>query len=68
LYAKEADISLAARSFQSIVLSLDKKNGPLKSALKQGGKVVFLTDFDASGLSLRDFIKAARMYTGDKVV
>ena len=57
LYKDEADISLAARSFHSIVLSLDAKNGPINNAYKQGGKVVFLTDFDSSGMPLIDFIK-----------
>jgi hypothetical protein len=59
LYPKEADISLAARSFHSVVLTFDKKKGPLKDAYDQGGTVVFLTDFDKSGMSLRDFIKRA---------
>jgi hypothetical protein len=59
LHPGEADISLAARSFHSVVLSLDKKKGPLKDAYEQGGKVVFSTDFDKSGMSLSDFIKAA---------
>jgi hypothetical protein len=58
LFKKEADISLAARSFHSVVLSLNTR-GPINNAYKQGGKVVFLTDFDKSGMSLRDFIKAA---------
>jgi hypothetical protein len=57
LYKNEADISLAARSFHSVVLSLDKK-GPLKDAYEQGGKVIFLTDFENSRMSLSDFIKA----------
>lgn len=59
LFKNEADISLAARSFHSVVLTLDKKNGPLKDAYDQGGKVVFLTDFDAGGMSLSEFIKSA---------
>jgi hypothetical protein len=58
LYAGEADISLAARSLHSLVLSLDAKAGPINAAYRQGGKVVFLTDFDRKGLSLRDFIDA----------
>jgi hypothetical protein len=57
LFKDEADISLAARSFHSVVLSLDAKNGPINDAYKQGGKVVFLTDFDLSGMPLSDFIK-----------
>ncbi len=56
LYPNEADISLAARAFHSVVLSLDDKPGPIRDASGQGGKVVFLTGFDNSGLSLSDFI------------
>jgi hypothetical protein len=67
LHPGEADISLAARSFHSVVLSLDKKKGPLKDAYEQGGKVVFLTDFDKSGMSLSDFIKAACQVAPAKV-
>lgn len=58
LHQGEADISLAARSLHSVVLSLDAKTGPINDAYKQGGRVVFLTDFDKSGLSLANFIKA----------
>lgn len=58
LYKHEADISLAARSFHSVVLSNDK-SGPINKAYQQGGKVVYLTNFDYSGMSLGDFIKAA---------
>jgi len=56
LYKNEADISLAARSFHAIVLTLDRKNGPILDAYKQGGKVVFLNEFDRT-MSLRDFIQ-----------
>jgi hypothetical protein len=56
LYKNEADISLAARSFHAVVLTLDKKNGPLKDAYEQGGKVIFLTNFENSGMSLSTFI------------
>ena len=56
LYKQEADISLATRAFSSIVLTLDKKPGPLKDAFLDGGKVIFLTDFDATGLTLKGFI------------
>lgn len=59
LFKNEADISLAARSFQSVVLTLDKKAGPLQDAYQQGGKIVFLNDFDRSGLSLKEFILSA---------
>jgi hypothetical protein len=56
LYKNEADIAIAARSTHSVVITLDKKKGPLNDAYKQGGKVVFLTDFDSSGLTLKEFI------------
>jgi hypothetical protein len=55
----EADISLAARALHSVVLTLDQRSVALKNAKAQGGKVVYLNAFDASGLSLSDFIKTA---------
>jgi hypothetical protein len=60
LYKNEADVSLAARSFHSVVLTHDK-SGPINEAYRQGGKVVYLTNFDESGMSLGDFIKVALM-------
>jgi hypothetical protein len=59
LYKDEADISLAARSFHSVVLSLDAKTGPINDAYKQGGRVVFLADFDSSCMLLAAYVKAA---------
>ena len=56
LHKHEADVSLAARSFHHIVLTNDKNSTPIKDALKEGGKIIFLNDFDNSGLSLREFI------------
>lgn len=56
LYKNEADISIAARAAHSVVITLDKKTGPINDAYKQGGKVVFLNDFDSSGLTLKEFI------------
>jgi hypothetical protein len=58
LCKNEADISIAARSFHAVVLSLDR-TGPINEGYKQGGKIVFLTEFDESGLSLADFIKSS---------
>lgn len=57
LYKDEADISLAARAFHSVVLSLDGKKGPINTAYQQGGRVVFLKDYDAQGMSLANYIK-----------
>jgi len=56
LHPNEAGISLAARAFQSVVMTLDAKPGPIRNAHRQGSMVVFLTDFDKSGLPLGDFI------------
>jgi hypothetical protein len=50
---------LTARSFRSAVLTLDRKSVPIRNARNQGGKVVYRNDFDGSGLSLAEFIKAA---------
>ena len=59
LFPNEADISLAARSFDSVVLTCDAKPGPLRDAYLQEGLVVYLNDFRASQLSLVDYIKSA---------
>ncbi len=59
LRRNEADIALAARSFRGVVLTRDRKPGALSDARRQGGKVVFLTGFEESGMTLRDFVKAA---------
>jgi hypothetical protein len=58
LYKNEADRSIAACAFHSVVLTLDRKTGPINQAYKQGGRVVFLTEFDRSGKTLAEFIKA----------
>ena len=49
---------MAARSFHAVVLGLDRRRVALRNAYDQGGKVVYLDDFDASSLSLAEFIKA----------
>ena len=66
LFKNEADIALAARSFHSVVLSLDKKKGPLKGAYEQGGKVIFLTDFESSGMSDADREALAKITDPEK--
>lgn len=45
LFKNEADIALAARSCNSIVLTLDAKRGPLKSAKERGWSVVHLSGY-----------------------
>ena len=57
LYKNEADLSLAARSLIATVVTREK-GGPLGTAYRDGGDVVFLHDFDASGQSLADYITA----------
>lgn len=59
LYPNEADVALASRSFESVVLTLDAKKGPLNTAYQQGGQVVFLDQFLNSGLCLRAFVERA---------
>jgi hypothetical protein len=59
LYQQEADIALAARSFAAVVLTDDSKRGPIRDAQRQGGKVVFLTAVEQSGISLREAVRAA---------
>ncbi|AXK81926.1 hypothetical protein DW352_16170 [Pseudolabrys taiwanensis] len=53
-----ADTAVAASSFYTVILTADSKPGPIKDAYKAGGKVIYLKDFHAQTLSLRDFIKA----------
>lgn len=57
LYKDEADRALALRAIHSVVLSLDEKKGPINAAYQHDGKVVFLSGFDASGLSLEHYIQ-----------
>ena len=55
----QADASLAVRSFNSIVLTDERKgkSGPLCIAVEQGGQVVHLREeVEPSGLSLRDYL------------
>jgi uncharacterized ubiquitin-like protein YukD len=54
----EGDAAVAAASLSSVVLTLDIKPGPLRAALDHGGKVLDMTPFESSGLSLEDYIAA----------
>lgn len=58
LYKHEADISLAARSFESVVVIRDR-SGALRDASSQGGKVVFLAESDLKKQTLRQLIEKA---------
>lgn len=56
LTSNEGDAAVAAASLSSVVLTLDMKPGPLRTALDHGGKVLDMTPFERSGLSLADYI------------
>jgi len=54
----EGDAAVAAQSFFSIVLTceLPNKSGPLRFAAEHGGKILYMGDFDKSGLTLKAYI------------
>jgi hypothetical protein len=60
LTTNEGDAAVGAQSFFSIVLTCEKpkKPGPLRFAAEHGGKILYLGDFDNSGLTLKEFIIA----------
>ncbi|CAN5712979.1 hypothetical protein BH10PSE18_BH10PSE18_07830 [soil metagenome] len=58
LFKNETDLSLGSRAFDSIVLSLDVKAGPIKSAHTEGGYVVFLNQFDRNEGTLGDQVES----------
>ncbi|MBB5053597.1 MULTISPECIES: hypothetical protein [Afipia] len=66
LQKHEADISLAAKSFHSIVLTLDKRSSPLRAARGAGGKVVWLNDIDQNSLTLATYVRAAIEHRTDE--
>lgn len=56
LAKNEADVSVAVAALSSIVITADKKCGPISDVAANGGKVVYIDELRASGLSLREFI------------
>jgi hypothetical protein len=52
------DAAVATSSFYSVVLTDEdpKKRGPIKNAFAQGSKIVYLREFEAQRLSLREYI------------
>ena len=59
----QADASLAVRSFDSIVLTDERKgkSGPLRLASEQGGLIVFLREeFEPTGLALGAYLAMRR--------
>lgn len=61
LAGNQADAAVAVRSFDSIVLTNEckTKSGPIKLAAEKKGKVVYLKDFELSGISLADYVSQA---------
>ena len=55
----EGDAAVGARSFTSIALTCERpeKKGPLRFARENGGAVLYLPNFEQSGLTLRAFIE-----------
>ena len=56
LTKNEGDAAVAVSSFYSVVLTNDTKSGPIRDAYEQGGKVIFLSEFGAQTLSLKEYI------------
>lgn len=55
----EGDAALGAASLTSVVLTRDmRKAGPLREAIKHGGKIVDMSVYDATGPALADLIEA----------
>jgi hypothetical protein len=59
LNGNEGDAAVAAQSFSSIALTCESptKAGPLRYAAEHGGKIVHLSEFEESGLTLRVYIE-----------
>jgi hypothetical protein len=58
LTENEGDAAVAAQSFFSVVLTCEKPTtvGPLRFAAENGGKVLYLPDFNRNGMSLREYV------------
>jgi hypothetical protein len=59
LFKNEGDAAVAAQSFFSIVLTREspKNTGPLRFANENGGKVLYLRNFDPTTMTLRAFVE-----------
>ncbi|MDR3409920.1 MAG: hypothetical protein P4L87_03080 [Formivibrio sp.] len=58
LSANQADAEIAAASFSGVVLTLDKKSGPIPEAKKQGGKIIYLSDNLLAAQSLGEICRS----------
>ena len=56
LFHQEGDISVAARSLSSLVLTLNSRKGPLTRVQHMNGQVIFLKNFKPTEISLRDYV------------
>lgn len=53
----EADVSQAVASLSSVLITADAKKGPISVAAVNGGRVLYLSEFQNSGLKLADYIE-----------
>ncbi len=58
LFKQEADVALAIRAKNNVVLTFDVKNGPLKEISGKGGKVIFLNVQESKNISSDRFMSA----------
>lgn len=60
LTKNEGDAAVAVQSFFSVALTCEKpnKSGPLRFAAEHGGKVLYLTKLDQTGLTLKEYVTA----------
>lgn len=59
LSRNEGDASVAVKSFYSILITCEKreKSGPIRYASEHGGKVLYLREFEKTGLTLRAYVE-----------
>lgn len=56
LSGNQADASVAASSFQCLVLTCDKRGGPIAEAANTGGKIIFLSEAAMASQSLKQLL------------
>jgi hypothetical protein len=59
LRQNEADVAQSVASLSSVLITNEsnKKKGPILIAAANGGRVLYLSDFESSGLTLADYIE-----------
>lgn len=58
LSGNQADAAVAVAASDSVVLTCDKKPGPIREASEQGGKVIFLSDVLLENQSLGEVVRS----------